>query len=188
MLLLFGPIVKMRKILAIILLFTLPISYAAVVMTGVVFLDVKLLDKPSYEAQTIENLVADSAITVEQRQGSWTKVSTAENAGWVPTLTIRIKSFTKHEDIKAAAIEVKDKVSSEDQTEVVATMGIRGLDEENLKQAKFNKKQLALLESYHATKQQVEKFSQAGKLIPKKIVYLDEEQGNKPVEVLDLSE
>jgi dGTP triphosphohydrolase len=178
----------MRKILVIVLFLTPLIGYAAALMTGVVFIDIKLLDKPSYEGKVIANLAADAAITVEQRQGSWTKVTTAENTGWVPTLTIRIKSVIKQTDIEASTDEMKEKLDGENKTEVVATMGIRGLDEEELKQAKFNKKQLALLESYHANEQQISKFSQAGKLIPKKVVYLGEEQGNKPVEVLDLSE
>lgn len=178
----------MRKLLAIALFFLPLMATATALMTGVVFIDINLVDSPSHDGKTIESLAADSAITVEQRQGSWTKVATAENTGWVPTLTIRIKSVTERADIKDAAVEMKEKFEGEEKTEVVATMGIRGIDEENLKQAKFNKKQLALLESYHASEQQVTAFSQSGELVVKKVVYLGEEQGNKPVEVLDLSE
>ena len=178
----------MRKVFAIVVLFMPFIAYATALMTGVVFIDIKLLDTPSYDGKTIERLAAESTITVKQRQGRWTKVATAENTGWVPPLTIRIKSVIKQADIEASTDEMKEKFDGENNTEVIATMGIRGLDEENLKQASFNKKQLALLESYHASKPQLAAFSQAGKLMPKKVVYLGEKQGNKPVEVLDLSE
>lgn len=163
-------------------------AYAAVLMTGVIFIDINLLDAPNDDAKVIESLAADSAITVEQRQGSWTKVATLENTGWVPTLTIRIKSITKQADLKAAAGEMKEKFNGDDKTEVVATMGIRGIDEENLKQAKFNKKQLALLESYHTNEQQLIAFSQAGNLRPKKLAYFDEKLNINDVEVIELSE
>jgi hypothetical protein len=178
----------MRNFFAIVVLCTPFIAYATALMTGVVFIDIKLMGTPSHDGETITTLAADSSISVEQRKGSWTRVATDEDTGWVPTLTIRIKSVTSREDFKAAAVEVSDKIEDQTNTQVVATMGIRGLDEEELKQAKFNKKQLALLESYYANKQQIAKFSQAGKLIPQKVAYLGEEQGNKPVEVLDLSE
>jgi hypothetical protein len=178
----------MRKILVIVLFLTPLIGYAAVLMTGVVFIDIKLLDKPSYEGKVIANLAADAEITVEQRQGSWTKVATAEDTGWVPTLTIRIKSVTSREDFKAAAVEVSGKIEDEANTQVVATMGIRGLDEEELKQAKFNKKQLVLLESYYANKKQLAAFSQAGELKSKQIAYIGEEQNSHTVEVIELSQ
>jgi len=178
----------MRKLFFITVLCTPLIAYAAVLMTGVVFIDIKLMDTPSHNGETITTLAADSVITIEQRQGSWTKVATTEYTGWVPTLTIRIKSVVTREDFKAAAVEVSDKIEDETNTQVVATMGIRGLDEEELKQAKFNKKQLALLESYYANKKQLTAFSQAGELKPKDIAYIGEEQNSHTVEVIELSQ
>jgi len=178
----------MRKVFAIVVLFTPFIAYATALMTGVVFIDIKLMDTPSHDGETITTLAADSSISVEQRQGSWTKVATSEDTGWVPTLTIRIKSVTSREDFKAAAVEVSDKIEDETNTQVVATMGIRGLDEEELKQAKFNKKQLALLESYHVNKKQLTAFSQAGELKAKHIAYIGEEQNSHTVEVIELSQ
>jgi hypothetical protein len=178
----------MRKLFFIAIFCTPLIAYAAVLMTGVVFIDIKLMDTPSHDGETITTLAADSVITVEQRQGSWTKIATAEHTGWVPTLTIRIKSVVTREDFKAAAVEVSDKIEDETNTQVVATMGIRGLDEEELKQAKFNKKQLALLESYYANKKQLTAFSQAGELKPKNIAYIGEEQNSHTVEVIELSQ
>ena len=178
----------MRKLFFIAVVCTPLIAYAAVLMTGVVFIDIKLMDTPSHDGETMTILAADSVITVEQRQGSWTKVATAEHTGWVPTLTIRIKSVVTREDFKAAAVEVSDKIEDETNTQVVATMGIRGLDEEELKQAKFNKKQLALLESYYANKKQLTAFSQAGELKPKNIAYIGEEQNSHTVEVIELSQ
>lgn len=178
----------MRKFIILVLIIIPLASYAAALMTGVVFIDLNLLDSPSHEGKTITTLAADSAVTVEQRQGSWTKVTAAEHTGWVPTLTIRIKAVTSREDFKAAAVEVSDKIEDETNTQVVATMGIRGLDEEELKQAKFNKKQLALLESYYANKKQLTAFSQAGELKPKYIVYIGEEQNSHTVEVIELSQ
>jgi hypothetical protein len=55
---------------------------------------------------------------------------------------------------------------------VVATTGIRGLNEEELKAAKFDEKELERAESYAASKQAAAKFAAQGKLAARKFDYL----------------
>jgi hypothetical protein len=55
---------------------------------------------------------------------------------------------------------------------VVATTGIRGLNEEELKAAKFDGKELERAESYATSKQAAAKFAAQGKLAARKFDYL----------------
>jgi hypothetical protein len=56
--------------------------------------------------------------------------------------------------------------------QVVATTGIRGLTEEELKKAKFNESELKKVESFTATQKEVRKFAAEGKLVEQKVKYL----------------
>ena len=55
---------------------------------------------------------------------------------------------------------------------VVATTGIRGLSEEDLKAAKYNETELKKAESYGVTRAEAQKFAAEGKLTARKVEYL----------------
>jgi hypothetical protein len=55
---------------------------------------------------------------------------------------------------------------------VVATTGIRGLNEEELKSAKFNETELKLAESFITSPPEAQKFAAQGKLGARKFDYL----------------
>ncbi|PKN06044.1 MAG: ligand-binding protein SH3, partial [Deltaproteobacteria bacterium HGW-Deltaproteobacteria-7] len=58
----------------------------------------------------------------------------------------------------------------------VATTGIRGLNEEELKNAKYNEAEVKKLESYTQTSQQGNQFAKSGGLKAVKFNYLPESQ------------
>jgi len=161
----------MRKLLYI-FLFLIPLSAdTAALITGMVFIDTKLVDEPSNSGQLIENLAAKSQVTVQQRQNSWTQVATATNSGWVPTLTIRIISVQQQDNVDGATEIVTDRLSSSNTKTVVATFGVRGIDEETLKSAELNEEQLALLETYQVSESQAKTYARAGELKAKNVDY-----------------
>ena len=55
---------------------------------------------------------------------------------------------------------------------VVATTGIRGLSEEDLKAAKYNELELKKAESFGATQAEGRKFAAEGRLVARKVEYL----------------
>ena len=57
---------------------------------------------------------------------------------------------------------------------VVATTGIRGLDEEQLKQAKYNGSELKKLNTFTVTSAQAKTFAREGKLTVRHVGYLAE--------------
>jgi hypothetical protein len=163
----------MRKLLYI-FLFLIPLSAdTAALITGMVFIDTKLVDEPSNSGQLIENLAAKSQVTVQQRQNSWTQVATATNSGWIPTLTIRIVSVSQQGNVDGATEIVTDRLSSSNTKTVVATFGVRGIDEETLKSAELNEEQLALLETYQVSESLAKTYARAGDLKSKNVAYFD---------------
>jgi hypothetical protein len=55
---------------------------------------------------------------------------------------------------------------------VVATTGIRGLTEEQLKKAKYNEAELKKVESFTTSEEELRKFAAAGKLVVRTVDYL----------------
>lgn len=163
----------MRKLLYI-FLFLIPLSAdTAALITGMVFIDTKLLDEPNKSGQLIENLAAKSQVTVQKRQNSWTQVATNTNSGWVPTLTIRIISVSEQNNVDGTTEVVTERLGGFNNRTVVATFGVRGLDEETLKSAELSEEQLALLETYQVSESQAKQYARAGDLKAKKIDYFD---------------
>ena len=164
----------MQKLLILILvLIPFSIHAAEFVVNGVVSISTKLLDTPNNTGKVIENLAANSQITIKQRQNSWTEVTSSENTGWVPTLTIRMVSITRPDNIDGATDVVTERLRGTNKKTVVATLGIRGIDEESLKDAELSEEQLTLLESYQVTKREASQFSRAAGLKSKKVEYFD---------------
>ncbi|MGH8649020.1 MAG: hypothetical protein ACREUP_06905, partial [Burkholderiales bacterium] len=56
---------------------------------------------------------------------------------------------------------------------VTSTIGIRGIEEEDLRQASFNAGQVKLLEGYAATKQAAEERARGSGLAPASVEYMD---------------
>ncbi|OUR65631.1 hypothetical protein A9Q79_01170 [Methylophaga sp. 42_25_T18] len=164
----------MRKLLYI-FLFLIPFTAdTAALMTGKVFIDINLLDEPNNSGNVIESLNANTPITIQQRQSSWSQVETAANIGWVPTLTIRIVSVTQQSNVDGATDVVTERLGGVGTKKtVVATFGIRGIDEESLKGAELSEEQLALLESYQVSKSVAAQFSRTAGLKSKRVDYFD---------------
>jgi hypothetical protein len=56
---------------------------------------------------------------------------------------------------------------------VTSTIGIRGIEEEDLRQASFNADQMKRLEGYAATRQAAERGARATGLTPVSVEYMD---------------
>ncbi|MFA6921831.1 MAG: SH3 domain-containing protein, partial [Gallionella sp.] len=59
------------------------------------------------------------------------------------------------------------------------TTGIRGLNEEELKAAKYDEKQLNLVESYAVSRADAQKFAANAKLVARRMDYLSSAGGSK---------
>ena len=106
------------------------------------------------------------------KDGGWFKIKSAKGSGWVRMLSIRKGDARKGGGDTAGLLSVASGRAGTGK--VVATTGIRGLNEEELKAAKFNAEELKQAESYATSPPQAQKFGAQGKLVARKFDYLPE--------------
>ena len=126
--------------------------------------------EPFVDAREIGTLAKDDPVEIVAKEGGWLKIGSTKGNGWVRLLTIRRgkpgKAGYTVEGVLALA-------SGRAGTgKVVATTGIRGLGEEDLKAARFNGAQVKRLESFGVTGTEARKFAAGGALKPRNIPYL----------------
>jgi Bacterial SH3 domain len=129
-----------------------------------------LKSEPFRDAKTVGSLAAGDQVEILAKQGGWLRVKSAAGSGWVRMLSIRRGAARKG---SGDAGEVLGLASGRAGTgRVVATTGIRGLSEEDLKAAKYNEAELKKAESYATTRAEAQQFAASGKLAARRMEYL----------------
>jgi hypothetical protein len=140
--------------------------------TGTLLKTEPLKAEPFRDANTVSTLAAGDRLKILRRQGGWFRVETARGRGWVRMLSVRRGEAGK----ASAQTEVGGLLALASGRagtgEVVATTGIRGLDEEQLKAAKYSESELQLSDSLVTSAAEARTFAAGRKLAPRKIDYL----------------
>jgi hypothetical protein len=126
--------------------------------------------EPFRDAKTVGSLASGDKVEIINKDGGWLRVKSAKGSGWVRMLSIRKSASGKASSNAAGILALASGRAGTGK--VVATTGIRGLNEEELKAAHFNAEQLALAESYSTSKTQAQQFAAQGKLKPRTMDYL----------------
>jgi len=132
-----------------------------------------VMEEPYRDANEIASLDKGDSLEILKRKGGWLKISTGDIQGWVRMFYIK----RGEEDNKpSAGTEVSGALGlatgRAGSGNVVATTGIRGLDEENLKEAEFNAEELKKLKAFYATNERAEAFAKKAKLVQRKVALL----------------
>lgn len=124
---------------------------------GTVLRDDKLYSQPSATSAVAGNASRGATVNILAKQGGWLKVSTGKSSGWIRLLSVRAGAGglggTGVGDVVGAA------TTKSDPSRVVAVAGLRGLNEEDLKKAKFNGEELARMDGWTATPAQARSFA-----------------------------
>lgn len=126
--------------------------------------------EPFRDAKTIATLATGDKVDILKKDGGWYQVKSAKGNGWVRMLSIRKGEAVKGGSSASGLLALGSGRAGTGK--VVATTGIRGLNEEELKAAKFDEEELKRAESYAANKQAAAKFAAQGKLLARKFDYL----------------
>lgn len=137
---------------------------------GVMLRDEVLLAAADARAASVGRLARNAQVEILARQGGWTQVRAAGRTGWVRILSVRASASA------AGAADLAGLVGAgttrPDSSRVVAVAGLRGLTEQELKLAKFNADELALLERYQTDRAEAERFARVAGLTPRRVDYL----------------
>lgn len=134
--------------------------------------DSPLYAEPRLDAAQVAQLKRGGTGEVIARKGGWLNIKTTDGAGWLFSFNVRFPSQKARGD-GASTAPALGRVFGTHRPSVTSTIGIRGLEEEDLKQASFDAGQMKLLGSYAATKQAAEEGARARELAPVKVDYLD---------------
>jgi len=129
--------------------------------------------EPYADADKTGTFARGDKLDIISKKGAWLKVKTAKESGWVRLLSVK-RGTSKGGNEVAGVLKLASGRAGTGQ--VVATTGVRGLNEEELKSAKYNAGEVKKLESYTQTSRQGQQFAQSGGLKPVKLSYLPESQ------------
>lgn len=127
--------------------------------------------EPAFDSVALARLAEGAKIDALERRGGWTRVrSESGEEGWVRMLLVRYSGYgaVKQGDSGVvSAINVARTGTSGRQV----TTGVRGLDAEQLANAKPNAAELKKLHGYAASREAAAQFADAGELQAQQIDY-----------------
>lgn len=131
------------------------------------------------DAAVVTNLAKGTTGDAVARQGAWVQIKSGAVTGWLYSFNVRFGAVNPGGSSGAGSGSALGRVfGPRQQVNVTATIGIRGLDEEDLKQAHFDEGQMRQLDGYAASREQA--AAQAGKsgLSAVQVEYLDSASGS----------
>lgn len=135
--------------------------------------DSALHAEPRPDAPVVAQLKQGTSGEAIGKQGAWLNVKTATGTGWLFSFNVRFGTGQAAASGEGAGNALGRIVGGRQKPTVTATIGIRGLEEEDLKRASFDAQQLSALEKYAASKQDGETAARASGLTPARVEYLN---------------
>lgn len=163
----------MRSTLISATAFLLCISAAsALAAPGTVLRNEKIYGQPSSGSAVVGSVAKGASVNIVSKQGGWLRVTAGKTTGWMRLLSVRAGEGglggAGVGDVVGAA------TTRSDPSRVVAVAGLRGLNEEELKEAKFNAAELAQLDNWVVTAPQAKTFASEAGLVAVKLPALPE--------------
>lgn len=138
--------------------------------SGTAIKEEKLLAGPSASAKPVGVLAKGEAVTILASDKGWMQVKGRTGQGWVRLLSIRKGASGGGSGSAADLVALTQGRAGSGQ--VVATAGVRGLDEEDLRAAKFDARELERLEGFAVSQSQAESFAKKSQLVARPVAFL----------------
>lgn len=132
--------------------------------------DSPLYSEPRLDSSPVAQLKQGSSGEVVGKQGAWVNLKTPAASGWMFSFNVRFQNQKAEAGEGGSALGRV--FGPRRNVNVTSTIGIRGLDEQDLKQATFNAQQMKLLDDYAASKQAAEDSARATGLAAAQVEYL----------------
>ena len=135
----------------------------------------ELKQSPATDAAGVATLAETTKVDALERKGGWTRVRTEGGAeGWVRMLALRYAGTGEAKQGDAGISQVLN-VARTGTSGAQVTTGVRGLDAEQLANARPNPAELRKMESYSASRDGADGFAAKGKLSAQRVDYPREE-------------
>lgn len=157
------------KPLPLALLLCAMIAAPAWAATGTMIKNDALRQSASASAASVGQVSKGASVEVLARQGGWTQIRHAGATGWVRILSVKTTAGSASGDA-LGLIEMGS--ARRDPSRVVAVAGLRGLNEEELRGARFNANELLRLDQYLSSRSDAEQFARSAGLRRQEVAYI----------------
>jgi hypothetical protein len=148
--------------------------------TGYVIRATDLKAKPFLDADTLTKLPEKSQVEILARQGPWMQVKAQGKTGYVRMLQVRMNVTGEVQASSSSAPQVVSAVSRPAGASPTVTTGVRGFDEQGLKNAEPDPEAFARAASFAVSREQAQQFARSSPLEPRKVPYYSAD--GKPLE------
>lgn len=162
---------RLGRTLLILLLaiFAAPQIAAAAPESAQVIRAADLMAQPFIDAAKVGPVAADQAVTIVERRGGWVQVQAAGKTGWLRTLNVRLAAGTAN--IARASSRGASALRTGSSGRTITT-GVKGLDEESIRNAPIDRVQLAALDALAVPEDAARAAAAAKKLVESRQDYL----------------
>lgn len=134
--------------------------------------DSPLYAEPRLDAPQVVQLKPGAAGEVVGKQGPWLNLQTAGGSGWLFSFNVRFQSQQAGAGDAGAGSAAGRLFGPRRNVTVTSSIGIRGIDEEDLRKATYSAAQMKLLDGYVAGRQAAERGARASGLAPMQVEFL----------------
>ncbi|MFZ5755893.1 MAG: SH3 domain-containing protein [Pseudomonadota bacterium] len=121
-----------------------------------------LRDKPFADAKVLAPVASGAKVDIVKREGGWYQITAAGKTGWVRMLSVRRSAAATGTTAAGIAGVASGRTGT---GKVVATTGVRGLDNGELDTAAFSEVQIAQAEKYRVKPADAAAFAKQGGLV-----------------------
>jgi hypothetical protein len=135
--------------------------------------DSALYGEPRLDSAQVAQLKQGATGEVVAKQGAWLNLKTSEGSGWLFSFNVRFQSTGEGAGGSSGSGSALGRLFGPRRAvSVTSTIGVRGLEEEDLKQAALDPEQLKKLDGYAVTKEAAEEGARAAGLSSANVEYL----------------
>lgn len=162
--------------------FAAPLAWAQAV--GTTNRATELKADPRADSATVANLPKETAIVDVGRSSGWIRVQTGDKKiGWVRSFHVSMKGNISESSSGGGFLSGLGSLFAPARREppkTISTVGIRGLSEEEMKNAKPNPAEFNKMKSYAVSKADAQAAAQRARLNAQSVAYVDER--GRPIE------
>lgn len=139
-----------------------------------------LKQQPFIDAATVVNLPADTVLEVLQRQGGWMQVKSGAGEGWLKMTAVKLGAAAATSGKSGSSLSTLVNLATTGRSGssgVTVTTGVRGLGQEDLKNAQPNLEAVKKMESFTAARNETAAFASSAKLQSQTLEYLSAPAG-----------
>ncbi|PKO90973.1 MAG: ligand-binding protein SH3 [Betaproteobacteria bacterium HGW-Betaproteobacteria-1] len=134
-----------------------------------------LKQQPFIDAATVTNLPVNTELEVLKRQGGWMQVKSGAGEGWLKMTAVKLGTAAASQEKSGNGLSTLVNLATTGRSGssgVTVTTGVRGLGQEDLKNAQPNPEAVKKMESFAAARNETAAFASSAKLQSQTVEYL----------------